>query len=91
MTAYFQVGPLRVMEAGRLCTTKYSNGESGHYEQAGNDSNSAPPRLFGARRSMVTSWFLVGCRIARLLLCCVQAGAGGSGTCGLPGVVLVWS
>ncbi|EGC89531.1 hypothetical protein HMPREF9404_4753 [Eggerthella sp. HGA1] len=40
---------------------------------------------------MVTSWFLVGCRIARLLLCCVQAGAGGSGTCGLPGVVLVWS
>ena len=43
------------------------------------------------RRSMVTSWFLVGCRIARLLLCCVQAGAGGSGTCGLPGVVLVWS
>lgn len=91
VTVYFQVGSIE-RYGGRqaLHDEVPSNGESGHYEQAGNDSNSAPPRLFGARRSMVTSWFLVGCRIARLL-CCVRAGAGGSGTCGLPGVVLVWS
>ena len=92
VTAYFQVGSIEGYGGRQALHDEVpSNGESGHYEQAGNDSNSAPPRLVGARRSMVTSWFLVGCRIARLLLCCVQAGAGGSGTCGLPGVVLVWS